>query len=282
MKKTIVILILQLASFNFVYSQARMNFSLVNPRDSAGYFMYDLRVTVLAGQIWKVGASNIRATHTVTGAGSLTVKADSPAVNAHPSISNANGYQAMTTTCVATGAAIGLNILTFNTYGFYAFAPGTYRLATLRWTKTPPLSTIQMNFRVPPTQFATVVYDSTVLLIYNTHYTVTNPAPVNISEIITELPKDYNLYQNYPNPFNPVTTIKFDIPKLSFVTIKIYDITGKEIEVLANQYMEAGSFELNWDAAKYASGVYFYKIAVHHGGSTTGEFKETRRMVLLK
>jgi len=275
MKKTILTIILLLASCNFVYSQAKMNFSLANPRDSAGYFMYDLRVTVLAGQTWKVGASNIRVTHTKTGAGSITVKADAPAINPNPNIHNATGYQAMTTTSIATGAAIGLNILTFSTTGFYSFGPGTYRLATLRWTKTPPLSSIQMNFRVPPTQFATVVYDSTVLLTYNTHYTVTDPALVNTSEIITELPKDYSLYQNYPNPFNPTTTIKFDIPKLSFVTIRIYDISGREVDVLANQNMEAGRFQLNWDATGKASGVYFYRIIA-------GDFKETKRMVLLK
>jgi len=275
MKKTIITLILVFASFSFAYSQVKMNFTLTNPRDSVGYFMYDLRVTVLAGQVWRVGASNIRVTQTTTGAGNLVVKADNPAINAHPSISGANGYQAMTTTSVATGAAIGLNILTFNTSGFYAFVPGTYRLATLRWTKTPPLSTTTMIFRIPPTQFASVLYDSTVLLTYPANFTMTNPTPVNANGTISELPKEFGLYQNYPNPFNPTTSIKFDLPKLSFVTLKVYDISGKEIEVLANHYVEGGTFVYNWDASKYASGVYFYRL-------TAGDFRETKRMVLLK
>ena len=83
------------------------------------------------------------------------------------------------------------------------------------------------------------------------------------------------MYQNYPNPFNPTTKIKFDVPKLSYVTMKIYDITGHEVATLANQQMEAGVFELSWDATNYASGIYFCRI-------TAGDFKSTKSMVLLK
>jgi hypothetical protein len=273
--KKIIITILLLMIVNFAYSQMKMNLTLTNPRDSVGYFMYDLRVTVLAGQVWHVGASNIRVTQTTTGTGNLALKADNPAINAHPSISGANGYQAMTTTSVATGVAIGLNILTFNTSGFYAFAPGTYRLATLRWTKTPLLSTTTMIFRIPPTQFATVVYDSTVLLTYNTNYTVTDPTIVSIGGLTAELPKEYSLSQNYPNPFNPKTSIKFDIPKLSFVTLKIYYVTGQEIEILVNQNMEGGVYEFSWDATKYASGIYFYRIIA-------GDYIASKKMLLIK
>jgi hypothetical protein len=273
--KKIIITILFLMTVNYTYSQIKMDFYLANPRDSVGYFMYDLRVCVLSGQVWKVGSSNIRVSWAASGPGNLVVKADNPAINANPNISNANGYQAMTTTSIGNGDAIGLNILTFNTSGFFTLTTGIYRLATLRWTKTPPLSWISMVFRIPPTPFATIVYDSTVLLTYTIHYTATNPIVENAKELITELPKDYNLYQNYPNPFNPVTTIKFDIPKLSFVTLKVYDISGKEIEVLANHYIEGGTFVYNWDASKYASGIYFYRLE-------TPEFVQTKKMILLK
>jgi hypothetical protein len=259
---------------NYAYSQMKMTFTLANPRDSVGYFMYDLRVTVLAGQVWHVGASNIRVTHTIAGTGNLAVKADNPAINANPNISTGN-YQAMTTTSIVSGAAIGCNILTFATSGFYAFAPGTYRIATLRWTKTPPLSTTQMNFRVPPISFSSVIYDSTVLLTSGTNYSMTDPGLVSENNTAVELPKDYGLQQNYPNPFNPKTNIKFDIPKLSFVTLKIYDIAGQEVEVLVNQNMEGGEYAFTWDATRFASGVYFYRL-------TAGDFMETKRMVLLK
>jgi len=88
------------------------------------------------------------------------------------------------------------------------------------------------------------------------------------------IPRSYNLYQNYPNPFNPKTTIKYDIPKNIFVTIKIYDVLGKEI-FSTSEFNFAGSYELEFDASNYASGLYFYRIE-------TGTFAETKKMVLIK
>ena len=273
MKKTLILLLL-IITVNIAYSQ-KVNFNMSNPRDSAGYFMYDLRATVLAGQVWHVGASNIRLTDSVVGTGSIAPKADNPAVNANPNISNANGYQAMTTTSIVSGTGIGCNILTFNTSGFYAFAPGTYRLATIRWTKTLPLSYIVLHFRVPPTASATVVYDSTNLLALGTGYTVTDPTIVNTNNPSTEIPKDYSLYQNYPNPFNPKTNIRFDLPKSSYVTLKVYDVAGQLIDEMLSQTMEGGSYTVNWDASHLASGVYFCKLVA-------GDFTQNIRMVLLK
>ena len=273
MKKTLILLLF-IITVNTAYSQ-KVNFSLANPRDSAGYFMYDLRATVLAGQVWHVGASNIRLTDTIIGTGSLTPKADNPALNANTNIHNANGYQAMTTTSIVSGAAIGCNILTFNTSGFYAFSPGTYRLATLRWTKAPPLSYIFVKFRVPPTVSATVVYDSTVQLSYGTGYTITDAIWLSANNSASELPKDYFLYQNYPNPFNPKTNIRFDLPKSSYVTLKVYDIAGHEMGDLLSQTMEGGQYSVNFDASYLASGIYFCKL-------TAGDFTQNIRMVLLK
>jgi hypothetical protein len=99
--------------------------------------------------------------------------------------------------------------------------------------------------------------------------------PLGINQNSSEIPKEFALYNNYPNPFNPKTTIKFDLPKLSFVTMKVYDISGKEIEVLANQNMEGGVYEFSWNATKYASGIYFYRI-------TAGDYIATKKMILLK
>ena len=87
------------------------------------------------------------------------------------------------------------------------------------------------------------------------------------------------LYQNYPNPFNPTTTIKYSIPKLSFVTIKIYDVLGSEAATLVNEEKPAGTYELNWNASSTAgglpSGVYFYRLSA-------GNYVETKKMILLK
>jgi hypothetical protein len=263
----------------------KMYFTLNNGRDSVGCYMCDLRVTVLYGQVWHVGASNIRVNFSFTGSGSLTVQADNPALNANPNISNANGYMAMTTTPVATGTAIGLSILTFISNGFYTLSPGTYRLATLRWIKTPPINSILLQFRVPPTPFATVVYDSTVQLIYNINYTVNEPQEIK-TELKPEIPIDYALFQNYPNPFNPITKIKFEIPagqrytigfqnKAIVVQLKVFDITGREITTLVNEQLTPGTYEATFDGSNFSSGIYFYRLK-------TEDFAETKRMVLLK
>jgi len=92
-------------------------------------------------------------------------------------------------------------------------------------------------------------------------------------------PATYKLSQNYPNPFNPTTTIQFDVPQTSHVTIKIYNILGKEIKTLINRDINAGSYEVIWNGKDklnqpVASGMYFYQM-------TGGEFRMTRKMILL-
>ena len=86
--------------------------------------------------------------------------------------------------------------------------------------------------------------------------------------------KDLNCFRIIPNPFNPVTTIKFDIPKENLVSIKIYDMLGREIFAV-NEFKKAGSYEVKFDGTGFASGLYFYKL-------TAGEFTDTKKMVLIK
>jgi len=90
-----------------------------------------------------------------------------------------------------------------------------------------------------------------------------------------EVPQKYSLEQNYPNPFNPTTNIKFSIPKNGFVTLKVFDIMGREISTLISREMGAGSYSFDWNASSYSSGIYFYKIEVNG-------FSETRKMMLVK
>jgi hypothetical protein len=89
------------------------------------------------------------------------------------------------------------------------------------------------------------------------------------------LPISYRLYSNYPNPFNPTTTIQFDLPKPSQVSLDIYDLLGRKIETIVNEKQEAGTHSVIWDGKDRSSGIYFYKIQ-------TGDFTETKRMLLLK
>ena len=98
---------------------------------------------------------------------------------------------------------------------------------------------------------------------------------VSVKSISEEVPTEYLLSQNYPNPFNPTTTIKFSVPKSAFVKIAVYDIAGREIETLVNESLQAGTYQANWNAAEYTSGVYFYKLV-------TDGYSETKKMVLVK
>jgi hypothetical protein len=101
-------------------------------------------------------------------------------------------------------------------------------------------------------------------------------AVTRISNNESLVPDKYYLGQNYPNPFNPETKIDFTIPKNGFVSIKIFDITGKEITTLVSTSMNKGSYTVNYNASQLSSGVYFYKLSV---GS---DFSESRKMILIK
>lgn len=99
--------------------------------------------------------------------------------------------------------------------------------------------------------------------------------PVGITQTGNEVPVRFGLYQNFPNPFNPATKIKFDLASSTFVKISVYDVAGREISVPVSQNMNAGSYEMEFDASRLPSGVYFYRIE-------TAEFTSIRKMVLVK
>ena len=122
--------------------------------------------------------------------------------------------------------------------------------------------------------------------IYYKRYPNANVTGIeNINAVLTN---GFNLEQNYPNPFNPRTKISYSIPTspslplltkervgVRFVTLKVYDILGKEVVVLVNEEQPAGVYELNWNAANLPSGIYFYQL-------TAGDFIQTKKMILLK
>jgi hypothetical protein len=124
-------------------------------------------------------------------------------------------------------------------------------------------------------------YSKTVNNIYvkNDSTTTVNvllrPFPVSVSNNGTEIPSQYSLGQNYPNPFNPSTTINVSIPSESEVTLKIYDISGRETACLIDGKMKAGNYKYNFNASSLSSGIYFYKL------SSNG-FSDTKKMILVK
>ncbi len=105
--------------------------------------------------------------------------------------------------------------------------------------------------------------------------TVKYSQPIGITPISTEVPDGFELGQNYPNPFNPKTNVKIQMPKSGFVKLAVFDITGKEVAVLVNENLNAGTYNVDFDASQLASGTYFYRIE-------TGNFTEVKKMVLVK
>lgn len=98
---------------------------------------------------------------------------------------------------------------------------------------------------------------------------------IGIKQIASEVPQAFTLKQNYPNPFNPSTKINFSLPKAGIVTLKVYDITGKEVANLVNQNLSVGTYEYDFNASNLTSGIYFYTLK-------TGNFTETKKMMLVK
>jgi hypothetical protein len=102
---------------------------------------------------------------------------------------------------------------------------------------------------------------------------------LNIEQVDGTIPVTYALEQNYPNPFNPSTVIRYAIPQDGIVTLKVYDITGREVVTLVNERKTAGTYEVTFDSRSsrnaLASGIYFYKLV-------SGEYSQTKKLVLLK
>lgn len=105
-------------------------------------------------------------------------------------------------------------------------------------------------------------------------FTTTN-VPIGIKNISEAVPSEYSLSQNYPNPFNPATNIKYQITKSGFVSLKVFDIMGREISTLVNEKQNAGTYEATFDAGDLSSGVYLYKLRA-------GEFTDTKKLIVLK
>ena len=105
--------------------------------------------------------------------------------------------------------------------------------------------------------------------------TVKYSKSIGIQPISIETPGQFSLSQNYPNPFNPVTKIKFAVPKVSFTKLVIYDVLGREVNILVSEQLRAGTYEVSFDGTNYPSGIYYYKLS-------GGDYSENRKMILIK
>ncbi|MEW6006008.1 MAG: T9SS type A sorting domain-containing protein [Stygiobacter sp.] len=111
--------------------------------------------------------------------------------------------------------------------------------------------------------------------VFNIYRSRTDLITLSVIKDENEIPMDYKLYQNYPNPFNPATTIRFSLPKTEYVTLKVFDVLGNEIETLVDRELNFGEHSIVFDAKNFPSGVYFYQLK-------TNNFVKQRKMEVLK
>jgi len=171
------------------------------------------------------------------------------------SFTNALRVKYVTTTRDSSNVGISVIVIT-NLTSYVWFVPGK---------KFPVFEIIYSN----------VTFNGTPFGSYKTVNYTPNNIPIGISNISTETPSRYNLSQNYPNPFNPVTNLEFEISKFGLVSLKIYDMIGKEIANLISTNLSPGKYNYNFDASDLASGIYFYTLKVN-------EFSVTKKMNLVK
>ncbi len=119
-------------------------------------------------------------------------------------------------------------------------------------------------------------------------YTALNQNPFSIGIILEinikkEVVSEFDLGQNYPNPFNPSTRIGYQLASPGFVTLKIYDILGKEISTIVNEKQTPGVYSVEWNAADIANGVYFYRLTIDKDESKNGKiFNKTKKLIIIK
>ncbi|MEO8513766.1 MAG: T9SS type A sorting domain-containing protein [Ignavibacteria bacterium] len=167
------------------------------------------------------------------------------------------------------------NLTYLNTGGIYDPVTDAWALTT-----TVNAATVRDNHTAVITTSSMIVWGgygggggSPVYL--NTGGIYTNPSVIGITSISTVIPERFSLSQNYPNPFNPVTNIEFQLAKSGFVNLTVFDLLGREIETLVNEDLNAGTYNVDWNAVKYPSGAYFYRIR------SVG-FSETKKMMLVR
>jgi len=182
---------------------------------------------------------------------------------------------------VADFRSDGRDITTAQAISF--FDQSSYQPSSWNWTFTggsPSSSTSQNPAGI--TYSAPGIYEVKLAVsnsfgsdtIIRTQYVfVTQSSGIN--PISSSAPQKHHLYQNYPNPFNPNSKIKFGIADSRFVTLKVYDMQGREIALLVNENLKAGIYETEINASGLSSGIYFYRL-------TAGDFSDTRKMILVK
>lgn len=164
----------------------------------------------------------------------------------------------------------------------------TYRISNLTGSNMYTLN-VKMLYQSTTLRFITDLfqYNTPEVNTFENYYNAADKSPVLIDSLqlvvsVTEVENEFNgaidsyrLFDAYPNPFNPTTIISFKMPEKSFVTLKVYDTIGNEVATLINNNVQAGSYEVEFNATNLPSGIYFYRLQA-------SSFVETKKMILLK
>ncbi|RPI16206.1 MAG: T9SS C-terminal target domain-containing protein [Ignavibacteriae bacterium] len=158
-------------------------------------------------------------------------------------------------------------------------APGNFA-APIQVSEHPPVSDITRGYKPFLVEYYNAAGDAAAFWVgldgsNRRLYMDRIGSPVGINPGQNGIPIVYSLSQNFPNPFNPSTKINFAIPKEGFVTVKIYDVLGREAAILLNKDLKAGYYTIDFNASSLSSGVYFYKMI-------SGDFTDTKKLVLVR
>ena len=184
-----------------------------------------------------------------------------------------NNYGSMFMATYNNGSAKSLEIDYLGTQGNGSVIPATPTLiGTVQFHIANPNAYHNMSWMVS----LSAVFDD-YFFERTSNITFTNPLnhllDVRMTSVI--IPKSFELYQNYPNPFNSATLIKFDIPKASYVQINLYDISGKKVCNIINNFFNNGAYSYLFEDLRLASGIYYYKMS-------TGNFSKIKKFIIIK
>ncbi len=241
-----------------------------------------LELIELVGQVWKIYRFNINIFNNITSpyainVGELEIK-ESLSINASRSgighIGNFDGSPRKDL-CISYKVSDGSSFIFSISDGSLNFNSGYGK--QIKYSSLSPKYFV-LDFNGDGYDDFGVHFGTNIAIKINEPGSIYDPTKVSLKKSLTEtisLPTEYNLSQNYPNPFNPTTTIKFDIPKVTRVSLKIYNVLGQEVETLVNEIMEPGAYNFKWDAGHFASGMYIYRIEA-------GDFVQSKKMMLIK
>ncbi|HTR82739.1 MAG TPA: T9SS type A sorting domain-containing protein [Bacteroidota bacterium] len=195
-----------------------------------------------------------------------TIYASGNEVEVNSSTKNYDAYGTITFPLgIGSLAALRVSDAVLTKFYFNGSLNDTLRSYTISWL-TESGNQLQVNVDAP---------SSGTVKVYSVTFTRIGTTPATIVRPLGQAPINFMLGQNYPNPFNPSTQIQFAVPHAGPVSLKVYDVLGREVATLVDQELAASSYSVTWNAGSAASGVYFYRLVAR-------SYSETKRMVLMK